>query len=158
MDLSAISAFAAAAAALVAATVAGLQFYVGRKQAEAALLSAKAAMTSAQNTGRHTVAEFRQHWIDNVRDTLCEYHAILMAMDDGTPVSSEDNRQLSALGTKLELLLNPEEPDSLALLRLTEEIQESATLAEREAKDPEMVKLAHKVLKTEWVRIKTELQ
>jgi len=158
MDAPTISAIAAWAAAGVAATLAGVQFYVGRKQAEGALTSAKAALMNAQNSGRHTIAEFRQNWIDKVIDTLCEHHAILVTHDEDHPLSDADRRRLVALRIKLEILLNPDEADTVTLLKLTDEILESDHATDRNIKAREAVQVARRLLKTEWVRIKTELQ
>jgi hypothetical protein len=68
MDAASISALAAWAAAFVAATGAGFQFFVGRKQATAALISANAALKNSENSGRHKKAEYRQAWINRVID------------------------------------------------------------------------------------------
>lgn len=157
MDAPTISAFAAAGAALAAASVAVIQFYVGHRQSKAAMRSADAALMNAQNAGRHTVAEFRQKWIDKVIDALCEHHAILMATTDAR-LAAQDDRKRAALRTKLEILLNPDEATTVALLKLMDDIPQSASAGERDAKAREMVQVARKLLKTEWVRIKAELQ
>jgi hypothetical protein len=156
-DAPTISAFAAAAAALAAGTVAAIQLYIGVRQSRAALVAARAAMMTAESEGRHTVASFRQKWIEAVRDTLSEHHSIVMSLPEGHAVSPEDQRKLAALRTKLQLLLNPDEPDSLELLRLIEEIVHCRTV-DRILKDGALSRLAQKILKTEWVRIKDELQ
>jgi hypothetical protein len=156
-DASTLSAIAASAAALVAATVAGIQLYIGRKQADAALTSAKAALMNAQNAGRHTIAEFRQKWIDNVIDTLCAQHAIAMTYPAGQSLSSAEARTLSASRTKLEILLNPEEADTVALLEKMDAIVASVTAEARNEKSAEMLIVARRLLKREWVRIKGEL-
>jgi hypothetical protein len=70
MDVATISALAATAAAIGAFSVAGVQLYVGHRQSEAALKAADAALMNAQSAGRHTVAEFRQSWMDKVIDAL----------------------------------------------------------------------------------------
>ena len=80
MDVATISALAATAAAIGAFSVAGVQLYVGHRQSEAALKAADAALMNAQSAGRHTVAEFRQSWMDKVIDALSDYHAILMSI------------------------------------------------------------------------------
>jgi microcompartment protein CcmL/EutN len=58
MDVTTISALAAAGAAVGAFSVAGVQLYVGHRQPEAALKAANAALMNAQSAGRHTVAVF----------------------------------------------------------------------------------------------------
>jgi hypothetical protein len=157
MDAPTISAFAASGAALVAATVAGIQFYVGRRQAEASLASAKAALMNAKNAGRHTVAEFRQKWIDKVIDTLCEHHSIVMTMPAGQAPPPSEARILTASRTKLEILLNPDESDTVALLGKMDAVLASASADAREENSAAMLTVARRLLKREWVRLKSEL-
>jgi hypothetical protein len=163
--ISSISAFAAAAAALGAFTVAGIQLYVGYrqskaalKQSDAALASARAALMNAQNAGRHTIAGFRQAWIYKVIDTLRDHHAILMSKPAGERPTAEENKALIASRTQLEILLNPSEQDTVALLNKIDEIDKSMTSADREKKTDEMLTIARTLLKREWVVLKDELQ
>jgi len=100
MDVATISALAATAAAIGAFSVAGVQLYVGHRQSEAALKAADAALMNAQSAGRHTVAEFRQSWMDKVIDALSDYHAILMSVDDDHSLSPDDHMKLTALWTR----------------------------------------------------------
>ena len=158
MDVATISALAATAAAIGALSVAGVQLYVGHRQSEAALKAADAALMNAQSAGRHTVAEFRQSWMDKVIDALSNYHAILMSIDDDHSLSPDDHRKLTALWTRLELLLNPDESDAVALLKLADAARQSETAAARDSNARDMVQLARSIVKTEWVRIQTELQ
>jgi hypothetical protein len=104
MDVATISALAATAAAVGALSVAGVQLYVGHRQSEAALKAADAALMNAQSAGRHTVAEFRQSWMDKVIDALSEYHAILMSIDDDHSLSPDDHMKLTALWTRLAVI------------------------------------------------------
>ena len=119
MDVATISALAATAAAIGAFSVAGVQLYVGHRQSEAALKAADAALMNAQSAGRHTVAEFRQSWMDKVIDALSEYHAILMSIG-GDSLSRDDHMKLTALWTRLELLLKPDEAAAASLLKLAD--------------------------------------
>jgi hypothetical protein len=96
MDAPTLSAFAAWAAATVALTGAGFQFFIGRKQADAAYMSAQAALKNAQNAGSHKVAEFRQEWIDNVIDTLCQHQSILTIIPAAERPNPEDDKALAA--------------------------------------------------------------
>jgi hypothetical protein len=157
MDVATISAIAATAAAVGAFSVAGVQLYVGHRQSGAALKAAAAALMNAQSAGRHTVAEFRQSWSNKVIDALSDYQAILMSIDSGH-LSADDRRKLTALWTRLELLLNPDEADAASLLRLADAARLSKTAAERDANARDMVQLARNLLKTEWLTIQVELQ
>ncbi|MBZ9998522.1 MULTISPECIES: hypothetical protein [unclassified Mesorhizobium] len=152
-----LSALAAWGAASVAAVVAGIQFFIGQKQAAAALTAANAALMNAKNAGRHGIARFRQEWIDKVVDALCEHHSILMTTANGEGRSAGDERRLAALATKIELLLNPDEPDTAALLKAMEDIWRSPDEKSRASNDQKMVVIARRLLKSEWVRLKDEL-
>jgi hypothetical protein len=70
----------------------------------------------------------------------------------------DEHRTLSSSRTKLEILLNPEEPDTVALLAKMDEIVASTTLTGREERSAEMLAVARQLLKREWVRIKSELK
>lgn len=157
MEAASISALAAWAAAAVAATGASFQFFVGRKQANAALLSANAALKNSQNSGRHKKAEFRQAWINRVIDTLCDHHAIVSTIPPGQSASSEDERKLAGLRTKLGILLNPDEPDTVELLGVIEQIDTISNDADFAGAEAKMLTVSRRLLKREWVRIKEEL-
>jgi hypothetical protein len=158
MDAPTISAFAAAFAAAGAFALAAIQFYIGYRQSKAALRSAEAAMLSAKNAGRHRVAEFRQAWIYKVIDALRDHHSILMNKPAGHRPTAEENKALTASRTQLEILLNPNEVDHIALLQKIDEIDQSTTATEQVAKAAEMLITARMLLKQEWVRLKEELQ
>jgi hypothetical protein len=153
MDVTTISPLAAAGAAVGAFSVAGVQLYVGHRQSEATLKAAKAALMNAQSAGRHTVAVFRQSWIDKVIDALSDYHAILMTIGDGHSLSPHDHRKLTALWTRLELVLNPDESDAVSA-----QAGGCRASAERDSNACDMVQLARNLVKTEWMRIQIELQ
>ena len=101
-------------------------------------------MTSAENAGRHSVATFRQKWIDDLRDTVAEYHSIAMTAET-FPYPKEEDRLLSRLGTKIELLLNPTEDQSKALLEIKNKIKDCADIDARVAMDPELVAAAQAI-------------
>lgn len=156
MDAQTVSAFAAAGAAAGAFSVAGIQLYVGYRQSKAALQASAAAEITAKSAGRHTVAEFRQAWIYKVINALSELHAILVAYA-GSPLPPEQTRKLHALRTELEILLNPDESDTVALTGAIDAII-ACKDEEREAKSDQMIQIARQLLKREWVRLKSELQ
>jgi hypothetical protein len=158
MDVTTISALAAAGAAVGAFSVAGVQLYVGHRQSKAALKAANADLTNAQSAGRHKVAEFRQSWIDKVIDALSDYHAILISIGDGHSLSPDDHRKLTAFVDTPGAFIDPDESDAVALLKLADAARQSETAAERDSNARHMVQLARNLVKTEWIRIQTELQ
>ena len=84
--------------------------------------------------------------------------AVWQSIGDGHSLSPGDHRKLTALWTRLELLLNPDESDAISLLKLADAARQSETTAERDSNAPDMVQLARNLVKTEWVRIQIELQ
>jgi hypothetical protein len=74
------------------------------------------------------------------------------------PYPKEEDRLLSRLGTKIELLLNPTEDQSKALLEIKNKIKDCADIDARVAMDPELVAAAQAILTTEWKKVKAELQ
>lgn len=157
MEAATLSAFAAWAAAAVAATGAAFQFFIGRKQATAALTSAKAALKNSENAGRHKLAEFRQAWINKVIDTLSEHHSIISTTPAGQAPGNEDKRKLAGLRTRLAILLNPDEPDTVALLKEIDKINKSKTDEGIPDGEAELLTVSRRLLKREWVRLKDEL-
>ncbi|MFL6760100.1 hypothetical protein [Sphingomonas sp.] len=145
--LTAIAAFIAAAVAL----------YVGFRNSEAAIKAARAALMNAENAGRHRIAAFRQDWINNVIETVSTHHSIEMTKNFASPDAMEDQRKLAFLRTKLEILLNPNETDTVELLNEMDQLRNSTGPKERTAHDAEIVRVARQLLKREWARIKTEL-
>ena len=87
-----------------------------------------------------------------------EYHAILMSIGDDHSLSPDDHMKLTALWTRLELLLKPDEADAVSLLRLADAARLSKTAAERDTNARDMVQSARNLLKTEWLTIQIELR
>ena len=153
-----LSAYAAYAAATAAILVAAIQAYVGNRQSQAALISARAALMNAESAGRHTTAAFRQEWINKVIDALCDYHSIVMTKASGSAAALADERKLEALRTKLEILLNPSETETVALIAELDKLVRNSAEGTGTPQDAEMIRVARELLKKEWVRIKDELK
>lgn len=54
--------------------------------------------------------------------------------------------------------MNPDQADAVSLLKLADAARQSETTAERDSNARDMIQLARNLVKTEWVRIQTELQ
>jgi hypothetical protein len=162
METAAISAFAAAAAALIAASVAGIQLYLGLRQSKVALIAAEAARKSAESTGRRRIAEFRQKWIDDVRDTLSEYQSLLILAalprnsQEGT-LTWDNNIRLHTLRLKLEMLLNPAEKATSELFNAIGGVMMTHGVPGKVDKSALVADAAQKILKAEWRRLQDEL-
>lgn len=120
------------------------------------LINIAVTLHAGRRTGARAVAAFRQQWIDNLRKTLAEYHSIKMSAE--LPLSLEDDRAVSNLGTQIELMLNPHEDASQQLEVIIDKIDECQTLDGRVALDPQFIAAARRVLKLEWDRVKKELR
>jgi hypothetical protein len=106
-----VAVFAAFVALLSGIVGPGVQLWIGMRQTRAAQSSAAAAkissdptMLTAQNAGSREIARMRIAWMDKLRDTLAEYHSILMSVNETDRAA--ERRKLAELGTQLDLLLN----------------------------------------------------
>jgi hypothetical protein len=89
-----------------------VQLFVGSRQANATRISADAAMLTAKSSGDRAVASMRIKWVEELRAVLSDYHSMLMTHEK---FEGEDRKLMSNLGTKLDLMLNRNEPDQKAL-------------------------------------------
>ena len=157
MDVTTISALAAAGAAVGAFSVAGVQLYVGHRQSEAALKAAKRCPDERAKCraayGGSVSAE-----LDRQSHRRAQRLPRNPDVGDRHSLSPDDHRKLTALWTRLELLLNPNEADAVSLLKLADAARQSETAAERDSNARNMVQLARNLVKTEWIRIQIELQ
>jgi hypothetical protein len=169
--LAAISHNPAAAAAVVAAMLAFVsgvlgplvQLSIGKRQAAAAKQSADAAqraadaaMLTAQNAGRREIARLRLAWMDKLRNTVSEFHSILMIRENVQ--REKDAEKLSRLGTQIDLLLNREDKVQRDLWDITDKIYKCEAIEERQSMDEELVKAGRAVLKAEWEKVKAEMR
>lgn len=157
MDVQNFSVFAALATAFAAVAVAPIvQIYVGRKQAAAAQRSADAALINAQNAGKHAISRFRQEWINSLRKDIAEFHSLLMTTAEH-PYPKDVDLKLSETGTRIQLYLNPNEPESSKLLKLMNEMYDCSSLEDRMKMDIDFIASAQAILKKEWDRVKLEM-
>jgi hypothetical protein len=120
-------------------------------------------MLSAQTARAREIAKLRMEWMDKLRDTLSTYHSMLMSRgDEGSldePTKAEaDYRELSRLGTELDLLLNRKDELQRRLWEIADEIYHLTNQAERQARDPALVEAGRNVLKNEWEKVKREMR
>jgi hypothetical protein len=173
-----------AAAALVAAGVAfigGLvspivTYKIGSNQAKIAKASADAmktsadtAMVTAKSAGTRTLANAHLEWLKALRDTLSEYHSILMepsydpAAKDAKAKEKRrvDERRLSYLGTQLDLLLDQKKQYQQALWQVSDDILnmdlDKATDDELDDADKRLVLAAREVFDFHLQKIESEI-
>jgi len=133
-----------------------VQYRVGRRQAAAAQTAANAAMLTAQNAGSREIARMRLEWMQKLRDTVSEFHSILMIREDVDQQNAAE--KLSLLGTQLDLLLNQNDKVQKGLWDVTDKIYNAKTREERQSYDPALVEAGRAVLKAEWEKVKAEMR
>lgn len=133
-----------------------IQLKIGKRQVAVAKISADAAMHSARSAGFREIARMRLEWVGKLRDTLAEYHSILMSLDGSK--QEEAAQKLSQLGTLLDLLLNQQDKTQKVLWDVADKIYNCTDIKERQAMDEELVAAGRAVLKAEWEKIKSEMR
>jgi len=112
------------------------------------------------------VTQFRQQWIDNLRNTLSDYCSLvrsIMLMWD--PTNRDENKALvlykdfEQAKFKINMLINPNEKDHIELVRIIEIIHKDTTDPLREDLKVnkllgELTKCSQKIFKTEWNRVR----
>jgi len=147
-------------------------YSMGSRQIETAKIAADAAMMNAKHAGTRALANVRLEWLNDLRDTLSKYHSILMSPEDAAPdegddeakakakeKADKDSRDLSYLGTKLDLLLNQKKKYQQALWQVSDDILkiENPTEDQYDNADRELVVAARNVFDFHWRKIKAEI-
>jgi hypothetical protein len=176
-----VIALLSAAIALVA-TIVGpvITLLIARKQIASGFETQRQQTDTAIRVARLNfnalvVSTNRQKWIDTLRDTLAEFLAVARHVASDIRSSGFDTamidrvRRMLELSTKVELLLNPIEPDHVAFVQRLRELQSAAIsrdavgLGEKEsAADADhldslvsdLTARAKQILKAEWERVK----
>src|SRR5262249_39941500 len=119
------------------------------------------------------IAKLRISWMDTLRDTLAEYHSLLMNLEDEESIGRiEDDKErktkqavhkadlekLVLLGTQLDLLLNKQDSLQRKLWDITDEIYNLDKSAARQALDKPLMEAGRAVLKGEWEKVKLEMR
>lgn len=129
-------------------------------------------MLTAKTAGFREIAKLRISWMDTLRNTLAEYHAILMNLEDRESIeavsdiddqkdrrkTSDEGAKIVLLGTQLDLLLNKDEALQRTLWDITDEIYNLEKSADRQARDGPLMEAGRAVLKAEWEKVKREMR
>ena len=102
------------------------------------------------------ISEFRQAWINSLRDCMAEFQSL--GITPGHKPASD--REFYRLGTKIELLMNPDDPDYNKLQNSLYAFLESSEgdIVEKYGNNPEFISICQRVLKREWARLKDDLR
>ena len=115
----------------------------------------------ANRDRRFHVADKRQDWINDLRDTISEYLAICSVVVD---MKEDDDihqkvERYTFLIRKISLMLNPDEDKSKKLLSKIEEMKEFLMIKgeqwEFEDLSDNITHVTQKILKEEWERVKS---
>lgn len=102
------------------------------------------------------VNEFRQNWINDLRDTMAEFQSYAISPD----ADPAQEREFYRLGTKVELLMNPRDPDFEELQELMYAFLHTSTgdINDKYSHNTPYVSLCQRILKREWERLKSDLK
>ncbi len=113
---------------------------------------------------RQIVSPIRQKWIDELRELISEYlsecEKLLVLGEDGLLNKEKTYTRLLYLEQKLKLMLNPKEERHIELLgifkKITEEIQHGVgNIIDFGGQLKGATEVSQKILKEEWVRVKS---
>lgn len=99
------------------------------------------------------VAEMRQAWINNLREAMASFQSYGVTPD----LDHTGHREFYEHGTKIELLLNPMDPDYEELQGCLYSFFNTNTLAEKFSANPQYVSVCQRILKREWEVLKREI-
>lgn len=100
------------------------------------------------------VAEMRQAWINNLRDAMSVFQSYGVTPDLG----HEKVREFYEYGTRIELMMNPDDPDYRELQDAMYGFLGAETIHEKYSANPRYVALCQKILKREWEFLKWEIR
>lgn len=117
---------------------------------------------------RQIVSPIRQKWIDELRELISEYlsecEKLLVLGEDGILNKEETDKKIFTrllyLEQKLKLMLNPNEERHIELLDIVKEITEEihhgvGNIIDFGGKLKGATEVSQKILKEEWVRVKS---
>jgi hypothetical protein len=129
----------------------------------AALIAGGVSVTGLLITNQSKVSEFRQEWIDHLREEISTLimHAFTIFDSNGANVEVLDKSfaEVRKLTTLITLRLNLDEDESKAIIEamnaLRDEIHKKTTFALVDEKAKALTVATVVVLKMEWERVKT---
>jgi len=137
----------------------------------AALIGATATLIGLLIAKENKTSEFRQAWIDSLRDEICQFLVHFNAIFDATHAKYGDltskltvlsplYANLNEAAFKISLRINPDEPDGQAVLSALNELQklsvdeEVLKKADIRPLEADLLIKSKALLKTEWRRVK----
>ena len=100
------------------------------------------------------LADFRQAWINGLRDDMAAFQALGV-----TPgVAQRSEQEFYRLGTRIELRMNPQDPDYDELHECLYAFLHADDDHRKYAANPRYVEVCQRILKREWDVLKNEVQ
>ncbi|WKL57882.1 hypothetical protein Q1W73_02560 [Asticcacaulis sp. ZE23SCel15] len=99
------------------------------------------------------IAEMRQAWINNLRDAMSKFQSYGVTPN----LNQSSEREFYELGTKIELLMNPSDPDFDDLQNCLYGFLNANVISEKYAANPKYVEVCQRILKREWDTLKQEI-
>jgi len=120
------------------------------------VLSLLANRSAAKAVHASQVAQFRQEWINRLRDDLAQFHAIGVTPEHEPHLDMEFYR----IGTRIELMINPDDEDYQIMQDLLYGYltTSEAGIAEKYSNNPEFIEVSQRILKREWERLKQDIR
>jgi len=100
------------------------------------------------------ISEMRQAWINNLREAM----AIFQSYGVTPGIDQHERREWYEAGTKIELLMNPDDPDFAELQQRMYAFFGSADVEDKFTANPEFVAICQRILKREWEVLKAEVR
>jgi hypothetical protein len=129
-----------------------------------AIAAYKVAIFNA-NAGRHNaklqahtaqqlkIAEFRQAWINSLRDAMAEFQSYGITPE----LDQTKERKFYEVGTRIELLMNPNDQDYNELNDALYGFLSAKDEFEKYSMNPEFISICQAILKREWEVTKIEI-
>jgi len=100
------------------------------------------------------ISEMRQAWINNLRDAMAAFQSYGV-----TPgLDHHKKREWYEAGTKIELLMNPADPDFEELQQRMYAFFGATELGDKFSTNPQFVAVCQRILKREWEVLKSEVR
>jgi hypothetical protein len=99
------------------------------------------------------IAEMRQQRINNLRDAMSAFQSYGVTPD----LDHQSEREFYAHGTKIELMMNPQDPNFPELQSCMYRLFGATTVGEKYAANPAYVDVCQRILKAVWEVLKREL-
>jgi len=113
----------------------------------------KSFKNQLQSNHSAKMAEMRQAWINNLRDAMSTFQSYAVTPN----LDQTKTREFYEAGTKIELFMNPEDPDFAELQSKMYAYLDARDIVEKFQANPLFIEVCQKILRREWLVLKSEL-